>query len=55
MRTYSLVLLGMEHTKQVVLRLIARSQWFELEPLPDDEWEIKVKEENRELLHSLSD
>lgn len=25
--------------------LIARSKWFEVTPLPDDEWEIRVKNE----------
>lgn len=38
---------------KVVLHLIHMSQWFSLEPLPCDMWEIIVKEEMRDVLLRL--
>lgn len=32
--------------------LVQASQWFSILPLPDDHWEITVKEENERRLHS---
>jgi hypothetical protein len=32
--------------REIVLRLIVWSQWFEVTPMPDDKWDIAVKPEN---------
>lgn len=32
--------------------LVQASQWFSILPLPDDHWEITVKDENEGRLHS---
>ncbi len=32
--------------------LVHASQWFSVLPLPDDQWEVCVKKENEDLLHS---
>lgn len=36
---------GEDRAAALVLRLINLSQWFTLEPLPDDEWHLTVKRE----------
>jgi len=33
--------------------LIGMHQWFQVTPLPNDEWEIGVKQENERLLNHL--
>lgn len=35
--------------------LLAQSQWFEVTPLPGDEWLVSVKEDNSALLLGLAD
>jgi hypothetical protein len=37
--------LGLSRLEVVVLRLLARSMWFAVMPLPNDQWEITVKSE----------
>jgi len=36
----------------VCTRLVSSSQWFSVLPLPDDLWEITVKEENEARLQA---
>lgn len=40
-------------TLEAIYKLIERSQYFQVTPLPNNEWEIGVKEENEYLLNSL--
>jgi len=42
-----------ERMKEAVDKLIDKQQWYQVEPMPDDEWLIFVKEENEHLLNSL--
>lgn len=51
--TYSTIVQSEEATRRVVSRLITCSQWFEVLPLPDDEWKITVKKENLTTLDRL--
>lgn len=48
--TYRQTILGQDAFNVVVALLSNSSQWFEVTPLPDDRWEIKVKEENKGFL-----
>lgn len=52
-RVYSTTFYGEDFAARVVGELVHHSQWFELTPLPDDYWEVIVKEENRSLLTKL--
>ncbi len=38
---------------QIAPLLVSRSQWFSIEPLPDDLYELQVKAENQNLVTSL--
>ena len=38
---------------EAVYKLIDRFQWFQVNPLPGNEWEVSVKEENEQLLNVL--
>jgi|GEM_PF-2969553 len=49
-RTARIEVIGMTRVQCLCDRLIAASQWFSVLPLPDDGWEIEVKEENLERL-----
>jgi len=40
------VVLDNYHAGELVQSLLARSQWFEFTPLPDDLYEIRYKAEN---------
>lgn len=53
-KTKSVILLGKKSIELAVARLIENSQWFAVTPLPDDEWELHVKEENFNYCLSLS-
>ena len=55
MRTASLKVLGEAWAGQVACGLIFHAQWFQVTPLPDDEWEFTVKEENAHFLEWLRD
>ncbi len=44
-----------EVLRYIVRQLIALSVWFEVLPLPDDEWDITVKVENRQRLTDIAD
>lgn len=48
-----MLMVGEDETRKVVDGLFAHSQWFQIEPLPNDVWGISVKEENKALLHDL--
>ncbi len=45
-RRSSIIFQGMEYTTKVTATLIAFSMWFEVTPMPKDEWEITVKHED---------
>lgn len=51
-RTASITLCGEARAKAVCSLLIISSQWFSVLPLPDDLWEITVKEENEARLQA---
>jgi hypothetical protein len=53
MRTYRTTVNGFQIANKVVDQLIEQLQWFQFEPLPDGEYEITVKEENKKLLNAL--
>lgn len=53
-KTISMIVTGESATRTVALELIRQSQWFEIEPLPDDKFEITVKAENERVLQDLS-
>lgn len=38
--------------RMVVGLLITASQWLEVTPLPDDQWRLAVKAENRRMLRA---
>lgn len=44
-RTHSIILHGSTSASKAALHLVNRSTWFQIEPLPDDQWELTVKEE----------
>lgn len=44
---------GRDAARQVMLGLTWHHQWFQITPLPDDEWLISVKAENKDLLAKL--
>jgi len=44
---------GIRQTKRVVIMLLEASQWFQVEPWPNDVYEITVKEENGARLDSF--
>lgn len=48
--TARIEVIGLIRVQGLCDRLIAASQWFSVLPLPDDGWEIEVKEENLERL-----
>ena len=50
MRTTHRTVDGEANVKSLCSELISASQWFSVLPLPDDKWEISVKEENGERL-----
>lgn len=53
MKTFSRQYKGLGKTSTICNELLLRSQWFQVEPLPDGYYEITVKEENTGLLISL--
>ena len=53
LKTKTIVVEGRAWATAVVTGLVLRSQWFEFEPLPDDEYLITVKVENTGLLDLL--
>lgn len=46
----SYVLKSKSDAKIISCYFVEMSQWFTVTPLPDDEWEIEVKTENKFLL-----
>ncbi len=53
MRTYSETYRNERDTRYITNQLFTRSQWFSVTPLPDGEFEVSVKEENRGMLHNM--
>lgn len=53
LKTNSRTFLTVEVALWVVSRLVNQSQWFMFEPLPDDLYEITVKEEIGYMLWEL--
>jgi hypothetical protein len=53
MRTFALTVTSLFVAQDIVHDLLVRSQWFQVEPLPDDQYEITVKTENEALLKRL--
>lgn len=47
------IITGENETTTVVSGLIKRSQWFEVTPLPHNQWLVAVKVENRDMLADL--
>jgi hypothetical protein len=45
-KTEAIIVTGWRKTASIVSDLCERSCWFEVTPLPDDEWEIRTKTEN---------
>lgn len=52
LRTASITLGGESRALAVCSKLVNASQWFSVLPLPDDHWEITVKEENEARLRA---
>lgn len=53
MKTYTVTLSGEKMAMGVVSRLVQASQWFTFEPMPDEDYEISVKAENKRMLDQL--
>ena len=53
MRTTRFNIGGENQAKYICLNLIEHSQWFLFEPLPDDRYEVEVKDENISLVKKL--
>lgn len=49
----SVTVIGRERLRQVILGLTWHHQWFQVTPLPEDEWRVDVKAENGKLLSDL--
>lgn len=49
-RTATLQVRTQKHAENLAMELTRQSQWFSMTPLPDDEWEFTVKEENLALI-----
>lgn len=49
MRTYTTSVNSAQKAFAVASKLIEASQWFTIEPQPDDHWHITVKHENVEM------
>lgn len=44
---------GESKMREAINALITASQWFQVEPWPNDEWVISVKKENERLLNTI--
>lgn len=53
-RKYTLRIQGDNQLFVLVARLAYRSQWFAVMPLPDDEYDVSVREENEQMLITLA-
>ena len=53
MKTYAVTVNGLEFVQAVIARLAYRSQWFSFEPLPDDDYEVTVKVENKSMIDRI--
>lgn len=52
--TYSQNIIGRNSLSIVIATLVNDSQWFEVMPLPDDHYMVKVREENKGLLQRIA-
>jgi hypothetical protein len=50
LETVSKIIQGAKNAKEMINKLLKKSQWFSLEPLPDDMYLIAVKRENAALI-----
>lgn len=50
---YSIIVEGEQEAARVAEKLVKASQWFSVEPLPDDGYEFTVKQENAEMLRTF--
>lgn len=41
---------SLSHIRSIISLLLARSAWFVVMPLPDDQWEVTIKEENESFI-----
>lgn len=53
-RLYAQRVHGYAQIRWLTNRLLGASQWFQVEPLPDDQYELLVKAENRDWLQHLA-
>ena len=53
MKTYTVTVNGLGFVQAVIARLADRSQWFTFEPLPDDDYEVTVKAENKGMIDRI--
>lgn len=44
-KTSAITISSQKYLEKMVTMLILHSQWFAVMPLPDDEWELSVKNE----------
>ena len=54
LRVYRRTFFSAEAARTAILFLLEHSQWFEVTPLPDDEYEVAVKEENEQFLDNMA-
>ena len=46
---------GEDKAVEIATSLVRNSKWFELMPLPDDEWDVDVKIENERFVERVLD
>jgi hypothetical protein len=54
-RTHSRTITGLIELRPVISNILDWSGWFAVMPLPDDQYEIAVREENADRLNRLVD
>lgn len=50
---HSSTFIGRQRVSIAVAILLDQSQWFQVEPWPDDHWRVSVKVENKGLLQRI--
>lgn len=53
MKTVTRTLEGEESITDAITKVVHASMWFEVTPLPDDFWDLTVKDENESLIRTL--
>lgn len=51
--TVRAVLEGQQAAAKIAQELVQASVWFEITPLPDDWWEVRVKRSDKDTLKAL--